>query len=430
MIRAAARLRHAWNEFFFAPAPPLDLCLGRAVFFTLAFLYYVPQDFSEWGTITPEFWMPTAFFATFGIPPFSAGTINIIEGIWKIALALAAIGLWTRIATVVAFAGGFYLLGLPHNFGQTQHFDTLMVIVFTILALSRAGDAWSIDALRRAARRAAPALPSDAPSGEYRWPVRAIWVTAALIFFAAGFSKLRHSGLTWIFSDHLAILLVRHQYYVSDGEPLTALGPVIASYPWAARGMAAVSILTELLYPLALFSTRARLVLVPAGIAFLVGIRLLMGPTFEAFLICHTFWVPWTWVAHRLQARAPAARRRYAVLYDGACGMCRGTVAVLARTDLLNKLEMIDVTRVGDSSPRFAGLTADDCLEEMWIVSPDGSRYSGFDAYRVLSRIIPLLWPFAPVLHLPGLRPLGRRAYAFIAARRPHAVCTPLTTQH
>jgi predicted DCC family thiol-disulfide oxidoreductase YuxK len=243
-----------------------------------------------------------------------------------------------------------------------------------------------------------------------------------LIFFAAGFSKLRHSGLAWIFSDHLAILLVRHQYHVSDGEPLTAWGPIVASYPWAARALAAVSVLTETLYPLALFSTRARLLLVPAGIGFLVGIRLLMGPTFEAFVICNAFWVPWAWLGSRLSERVSAADR-HALLYDGACGMCRGTVAVLTRADLLGHVELVDVTRTIDLDRRFPELSAEDCIEQMWLVAPDGTRFGGFDAYRRLSRLIPLMWPLAPIFNFPGVRPAGHRAYAFVAARRAHALC-------
>jgi hypothetical protein len=294
-----ARARAGWDDFFFSPVGPTDLCAGRAIFFSLAFAYYVTQDFSEWGTVAPEFWMPIALFKVLGLPLASPGAIVAIETIWKAALGLAAIGLWTRAAMVVSFVCATYLLGLPHNFGQTQHFDTLTVLVFGILAFSRAGDAWSVDAWRRRAR----GMATTARSPEYRWPIRAIWVTASLIFFAAGVSKLRHSGLTWIFSDHLAILLIRHQYFVSDGEPLTAWGPIIASYPWAARTLAAIAILTETLYPLSLFSRRARLLLVPGGIGFLIGIRLLMGPTFESFVMCNVFWVPWEFVFRLLPVR-------------------------------------------------------------------------------------------------------------------------------
>jgi len=308
-VRLLSRLRAGWRLYFFRAASATDLCVARVVFFSVAFVYYAPQEFREWGSVSKEFWMPGAFFRVLHLPILDTAGLAIVEVAWKVALGMAAIGLWTRIAMPACFIGAFYLLGLPQNFGQVQHFDTLIVLIFGILAFSHAGDAWSIDAWR--ARRLHPGRqPAEPVSPEYRWPVRAIWTTAALVFFAAGFSKLRHSGLTWIFSDHLATLLVRHQYHVSDGEPLTAWGPIVASYPWAARGLAAISILTETLYPLALFSRRARYVIVPAGIGFLVGIRALMGPTFEALLICHVFWVRWEWVVDRV--RDVLLRRRAA----------------------------------------------------------------------------------------------------------------------
>jgi hypothetical protein len=293
------RLVAAWQRYFFTPAPPTDLAVARMTFCALAFLLYLPQDFSEWGTVAREFWMPISLFSITSLPLLPAGVIAVIQAAFKIALAFAAVGFFTRVALLVAFACSVYLLGLPQNFGQTQHFDTLVVLVFGILAVSRAGDAWSVDGWL-AARRHRRVL---ADSGEYTWPIRTIWVMTAVIFFSAGFSKLRHSGLDWIFSDHLAIVLVRHQYFVSDGEPLTSWGLAIARYAWAPRLLAGISLATELFYPLALFSRRARIVLVPSGIAFLVGIRLLMGPTFEPFVMCNVFWVPWTLVLARLRRR-------------------------------------------------------------------------------------------------------------------------------
>jgi len=49
-----------------------------------------------------------------------------------------------------------------------------------VLALSRCGDAFSLDRLVRA-RRHAEAPP---PSGEYRWPARMILLVMSCVFFA------------------------------------------------------------------------------------------------------------------------------------------------------------------------------------------------------------------------------------------------------
>jgi hypothetical protein len=302
------RLRARWNAFWFAPAPALTLGTCRLLFFGALFLWQWRHDFSAWGHYSSVFWMPIWLFERAHVPLLSASTIGALQSVWKASLLLSAIGLFTRPAMAVAFVLGTYLMGLPHNFGQTQHFDTLVVFATGALALSRAGDACSLDAMFAAASGRSAATPPD--DGEYRWPIRMVWVTMSLIFCAAGLSKLRHSGLDWIFSDNLALLLLRQQYHVSDGEPLTHWGIAVAHHPWAARALALMSVTIETMFPLALFSRRARIVLVPAGFGLLVGIRTLMGPTFEQFMMCGVFWVPWAPVVAVLRERLRRRRNR------------------------------------------------------------------------------------------------------------------------
>jgi hypothetical protein len=68
--------------------------------------------------------------------------------------------------------------------------------------------------------------------------------------------------------------------------------------------MALATVVVEVGYPIALFSRRARWFFPPAMCGTLIGIRLLMGPTFPQFLLCHLFWIPWD----RVLARFAAAR--------------------------------------------------------------------------------------------------------------------------
>jgi hypothetical protein len=295
-----------WNAFWFAPGRAIDLGICRALFFGLLFLWQVNHDFSAWGEYSHVFWMPIWLFDRLHIPMLPPPAIEGIQLAWKGALLFSAIGLWSRPAMLTACALGTYLMGLPHNFGQTQHFDTLIVFASGALAISRAGDAVSIDALI-AARRGAV---RSADPWEYTWPIRFVWVAMAVIFCAAGLSKLRHSGLDWVFSDNLSLLLLRQQYHLSDGEPLTNWGIWVAHHPWVARGFAAAAVSIETLFPLVLVSRAARAVLVPAGLAFLVGIRVLMGPTFEQFMMCYVFWIPWHRIVHAIAEHPVFARSR------------------------------------------------------------------------------------------------------------------------
>jgi hypothetical protein len=289
-------MRRGWDAFWFAPGDAATLGICRALFFGGLLLWQLPHDFAPWGAYSPVFWMPIWLFDTFHVPAFSPHTIAWLQAMWKTSLLLSAEGLLARPSMTIAFALGVYLMGLPQNFGQTQHFDTLIVFASGALALSRAADAWSLDAWISSRRRRAggPREAREAPDpGEYTWPIRFVWVAMAAIFCAAGVSKLRHSGLEWILSDNFSWLLLRQQYHLSDGEPWTSWGIWIANHRWVARAMAAAAVSIETTYPLAVFSRRARALLVPGGLLFLIGIRALMGPTFEQFMMCYVFWVPW-----------------------------------------------------------------------------------------------------------------------------------------
>jgi hypothetical protein len=290
-----------WRAFWFAPAPVTNLAIARLLFFLGLTVFYLPHDFSGWGDVSPALYQPIWLFDYFGLPVLSVHALNVIQAVWKLSLLCACIGFYTRTSITLAAILGTYLLGLGHNFGQTYHFDAILVLAFWILAFSRAGDAWSLDAVSRAAR--SPYAPPPAPSGEYRWPVQLVLVAMSLVFFAAGSAKLRASGISWITSDHLAILLDRVQYHISDAEPWFPWGSALARIPYAANLMALTTIFFETTYPLALFSRRLRPVMVLGGIGMILGIRALMGPTFENFLLINLFWVPWDRVEEWVRAR-------------------------------------------------------------------------------------------------------------------------------
>ena len=304
-----SRLRERWEIFWFEPASPVNLGFCRILFFGALFALYLPQDFVAWAEVSPIFWKPIGLFRCLHLPVLSAPLLAVIQALWKVTLGLSCIGLFTRLSTVTSFILGAYLLGLPYNFGLLSHSNAILVFVLGIMALSRCGDSWSVDQLLRTARlRGEPSVSHPLMSGEYTWPVRAVWLIMALIFFGAGFSKLRRSGIEWIVSDNMAILLIQSNYFLSGIEPLTAWGLHVAQYGWLCQLLAAATVVFEIGYPLALVSRRARWLIVPAMAFIQIGIRVLMGPSFEQFLICNLFWVRWNRVFVRVFADARRMR--------------------------------------------------------------------------------------------------------------------------
>ena len=112
--------------------------------------------------------------------------------------------------------------------------------------------------------------------------------------------------------------------------------------------------------------------------------------------------------------------------YDAECRFCVALARLLERLDWGRVLEL----RAGlDEDARRVGLTDVDLQRSAYLVSPGGTDVArgggrdctvleGFFAFRRLSLLVPLLWPFAPLLWLPGSGLLGPRMYRWVADNR------------
>ncbi|TWU40768.1 thiol-disulfide oxidoreductase DCC family protein [Novipirellula artificiosorum] len=106
------------------------------------------------------------------------------------------------------------------------------------------------------------------------------------------------------------------------------------------------------------------------------------------------------------------------VLYDGECSFCCSQVANLRRLDRwgakLSYLSLHD-PRV---SERYPDLSSEDLMRQMYVIDTRDRRHGGADAVRYLTRRLPMLWPAAPILHLPCTARLWRWLYDQFALRR------------
>jgi hypothetical protein len=318
-------LRRQWNQFWFEAASPDNLGLCRIVLFGTMFLYYTLapslfpswgylQNFVPWGTVSRVFWNPVWLMSILHLPPASTPVLEGMQIAWRGALLLSCFGLFTRISTAISFALGLYFCGMEVSFGKIHHMDHVVIFSFLIMAFSRCGDAFSVDALIRKARAGATPGPL-ATSGEYTWPVRMIWVVMALMYFAAGVSKLRHSGSEWIASDTMSHFLISHQYHISAADPLSSWGAALARRAMITHLLAATGLILELAQPITLFSRRSRWVLVPGIAAMQFGIAVLLGPPFYQLILCQLLWVPWDLVLARV-TRLGEAWHTYPMEYN------------------------------------------------------------------------------------------------------------------
>ena len=297
--KGTRRFVNGWDKLWFQPWGPENLGLSRLLVSGLFLWSHLSWDFTVWTHVSDAFWMPVPLFHVLGLGLPPASVVEPIQRIFFVSLSLGFIGLFTRTAFAVTFFTSLYLFGLRQSFGFVTPAVGHFIIMFGIFAMSRCGDAFSIDSLVRRLRGRTDHL-ADEVKGSYSWPVRLMQVIFVSAFFASGVAKLRLSGLEWIFSDNLALTV-----QVIDLGPLShwIAGKVLLGQVFAVTTMT-----LELLSPLAFFSRRARLVILPSLFFMLVGFAVTMRALFQIFFLTYAFWLPWDRVLSIARGERPGRR--------------------------------------------------------------------------------------------------------------------------
>jgi predicted DCC family thiol-disulfide oxidoreductase YuxK len=111
------------------------------------------------------------------------------------------------------------------------------------------------------------------------------------------------------------------------------------------------------------------------------------------------------------------------LIYDAECPMCRASALWLMRLSLSRgRLEILPC-RSSVRAERFPQISEEACLSAMQLILPGGRVLAGADAVPELLRRIRGLGWLAAFFALPGMRPLARRVYGWIARNRMRISC-------
>jgi predicted DCC family thiol-disulfide oxidoreductase YuxK len=99
--------------------------------------------------------------------------------------------------------------------------------------------------------------------------------------------------------------------------------------------------------------------------------------------------------------------------------LCIKTAQTLKHLDWFHVLHFQNARDQAALPQREPPLDPEQLLQQMHLITPDQQRvYRGFQAFRWMAWRLPLLWPLAPFLYLPGVPLLGQKAYLWIARNR------------
>ena len=105
------------------------------------------------------------------------------------------------------------------------------------------------------------------------------------------------------------------------------------------------------------------------------------------------------------------------LIFDGDCRFCTSQVRNIAWFDRGGRVAFLSL-HDPEAARRYPDLSKDELMEQMYVVDGAGKRRGGAAAFRYLTRRLPLLWPLAPLMHIPFSLPLWNWCYRQVARRR------------
>lgn len=247
----------------------LRLSQGLLVAYFLIFQTWpIQPDYPE-GVLSANY-QPVGIFH-FLPGPLSDSALWVIHALWPVFLLLSLAPRLSKVALLVSFLLGCYVLGYDYNFGRVFHGTSLALQMLLLLAI------------------AMPSSRTPAASRETRAraALRAGQFLIALSYFSAGLMKLMKSGPSWAFSENLAVIL--------HTQPLlTPMQDLLLDLPaWVLRGLAVLTLFVEVTSLAPWFVPRLTGFYLAAWAAFHLGVHFAFGghSTFFSHFFLYSFFL-------------------------------------------------------------------------------------------------------------------------------------------
>src|SRR6266404_4297952 len=348
--------RQMLHDSWFEAAPPARLAVLRILvgLFALWYTGTGQDDLVKVVRTDPKLFAPIGI--VFGEPPGLELFQWIHRGVIVGALCFT-LGLWYRLSAPIFALLLFWLLCFRNSWSMIYHSDNLFVLHVFVLAVTRASDAYSLDALLRRRRQPRQAVARE-PRWQYGWPVKLMCALTVAAYFVTAVAKLAGPlGLSWMtgqaLRSQMAVDALRKELLGLPPNPVS-----YALYDWLALFalLAAGSFALEFFAPLALWNKRLGRVWAVSAFFMHWGILLVMHITFR-YHLSGVLFASFFRVERILELPGKLWRRRTAAMsegalpesaaglatrpdipratlyYDGECGLCDRFVQFVLRHD-------------------------------------------------------------------------------------------------
>lgn|GEM_PF-4044972 len=281
-------------QLFFPLHSALSLGRIRLLFFGLALVLFWKTSFQGVSSLDPVFWYPFSFFHLVDAPSLSITSAAALTILWKVSLALSAIGLISQISIPIAALLGTFLFGLRSGFGATIHSQCYFLLSCWIFAFARCSESFSLDARFFPIEK--PQILAREKLGLYGWPIALLQFLFLWIYFSSAVSKLTQQGLAWATAENFSAIL----RYAGATYRWSSIGALnMGTHTWLLNQrplleiLAPLALLTELLAPVAFFFRKAAPVTLVSLFLLNVGIWVFLYLNWTPMMLGFLFWLPW-----------------------------------------------------------------------------------------------------------------------------------------
>jgi len=209
---------------------------------------------------------------------FSPQLVSGVQALAFSAGATALLGYWSRLSCGVLALTATFLLSFTERAGATWHGMHLLWLL-ALLAVSRCGDVWSLDAW---------GLRTPAASLAYGVPLCGARLLLGAVYFFPGLHKLMSAGLAWGSAENVTAIL--HSKWFQHGR----LPPWrIDQAPWLLALGGALVLAFELSFWLLALIGRTRLLALAGGLLFHAATQLFFFIRFPSLWACYVVLLPW-----------------------------------------------------------------------------------------------------------------------------------------
>lgn len=264
-----------------------DLGLVRILFFSIAFWTTASGYMGEFSKIPPTLHCPQTTTGAWAYISLSAGVVQGLMTLYNVSLLTALVGFLTRTSYWLCFLSSslIYLNSLKYCY--YDHRQLPLQLVFVFFALLDQNSRFRLDQLIWRQR--------EKEEGDPAYLLQVLRIHFCLVFFAAGFAKLRYSGVDWITTETLRNFLILQNFFFEgtwEQKAFFFINDWVVRHPWLCRFLAFETILIELMAPLALYKSRWSRSLVVNLFFMQIGIYFLMYFAFSPWFALYVFWIP------------------------------------------------------------------------------------------------------------------------------------------